>query len=112
MDTATIMNPRVRELVDAVVVRLDQSFDGMLARIVEGGVYVALAEFVGQHGDGAPVVRALHDANLIAIDGATAGRRVVRENIGGAELTGVVLSASALHGYAEWARHWQGDGAG
>ena len=69
LDTSKISNPRTRGLVDAVVARLDQSFDSMLARIVQTGVFVALTEFVGEHGDGATVVRSLHEAQLLASDG-------------------------------------------
>ena len=107
LDTSNISNPRVRELVDSVVARLDQAFDSMLTRIVKAGVFVALIEFVGEHGDGASVVRALHEAQLLATNGATADRRVVSESIEGADLRGVVLRASAFVGYADWTRRWQ-----
>lgn len=107
LDTSKISNPRVREVVDSVVARLDQAFDSMLARIVKAGVFVALTEFVGEHGDGASVVRALHEAQLLATDGATADRRVVSERMEGADLRGVVLRASAFIGYADWSRRWQ-----
>jgi hypothetical protein len=106
LDTLKISNPRVRELVDAVVARLDQSFDSMLARIVQTGVFVALTEFVGEHGDAATVVRALHEAHLLASDG-TGGRRVVIESMEGANLRGVVLRASAFVGYVDWTHRWQ-----
>ena len=106
-DTSQITNPRTRQLVDGVIARLDQSFDSMLSRVVDGGVYVALAEFVGQHGDGAAMVRALHDAGLLAICDATAARRrVTSEELEGVQVMGVVLRASALQGYAEWMRRW------
>lgn len=107
LDTSKITNPRLRELVDAAVIRLDQSFDSMLARVVQGGVFVALVEFVGQQGDGASVVRALHDAQLLAPDDATPGRRVISERIEGVDITGVVLRESALDGYADWKKQWQ-----
>lgn len=107
LDTSKISNPRVRELVDAAVARLDQSFDSMLARIVQTGVFVALTEFVGEHGDGASVVRALHESQLLASDGATGGRRVVIGSMEGADLRGVVLRASAFVGYADWTHRWQ-----
>jgi conjugal transfer pilus assembly protein TraI len=110
LDTSSITNPRIRELVDGVFVRLDQSFDSMLSRVVPDGVFVALVEFVGQHGDGASVVRALHDARLLAIDDATPDRRVVSEKIEGVDVVGVVLQASALSGYADWKARWQDDG--
>jgi len=109
LDTSKITNPRVREVVDSVVARLEQSFDSMLSRIVRGGVFVALAEFVGQHGDGAPVVRALHEAQLLAIDDTTPDQRVVSEKIEGVDVIGVVLRASVLPGYAEWKNRWQDD---
>jgi hypothetical protein len=107
VDTSKITNPRIREVVDGVITRLDHSFNRMQSSIVDGGVFVALAEFVGQHGDGAAVVRSLHDAGLLAIDDVTASRRVIRKKIEGVEVIGVVLSASALQGYVEWKRRWQ-----
>ena len=107
LDTSKISNPRVRALVDAAVARLDQSFDSMLARIVQTGVFIALTEFVGEHGDGATVVRALHEAQLLASDAAAGGRRVVIESMEGADLRGVVLRASAFVGYADWTHRWQ-----
>lgn len=109
LDTSKITNPCLRELVGAAVVRLDQSFDSMLARIVQGGVFVALIEFVGQQGDGAAVVRALHDAQLLAPDDTVPGRRVISERIEGADITGVVLRESALDGYTDWKKRWQDD---
>lgn len=109
LDTSKIANPRLRELVDAAVIRLDQSFDSMLARVVQGGVFIALVEFVGQQGDGASVVRALHDAQLLAPDDAAPGRRVVSERIEGVDINGVVLRESALDGYADWKKRWQDD---
>jgi conjugal transfer pilus assembly protein TraI len=112
LDTSKIANPRLRELVDAAVVRLDQSFDSMLARVVRGGVLVALVEFVGRQGDGASVVRALHDAQLLAPDDAAPGRRVVSERIEGFDITGVVLRESALEGYADWKKRWQDNNVG
>ena len=109
LDTSRITNPRTREIVDQVAARLDHSFDSMLAKTVSGGVFVALAEFVGQHGDGGAVVRALHEAQLLANDGATPDRRVVSEMIEGVELMGVVLRASAFVGYSDWTDRWQAD---
>ena len=109
LDTSRITNPRTRETVDQVAARLDHSFDSMLAKTVSGGVFVALAEFVGQHGDGGAVVRALHEAQLLANDGATPDRRVVSERMEGVELMGVVLRASAFVGYSDWTDRWQAD---
>ena len=109
LDTSRIANPRIRDAVDQVVVRLDQSFDSMLAKLVPGGVFVALTEFVGQHGEGAAVVRALHEAQLLACVGATSDRRVSRQSIEGDEQTGVVLHSSAFVGYPEWEVRWQAD---
>jgi len=106
LDTSRITNPRIRDAVDQVVARLDHSFDSMLARPVAAGVFVALTEFVGQHGDGAAVVRALHEAQLLACDGTTLDRRVVRERMEGAEQMGVVLRATAFVGYSDWAGRW------
>src|SRR5207247_11158778 len=94
-------------LIDGVVTRLEQSFDTMLSKIVSTGVFVALSEFVGQHGDGASIVRSLHDAGLLAVDASTSSRRVHTEKIEGVDVVGVVLPAEAFQGYAEWARRWQ-----
>lgn len=102
LDTSKISNPRLRQAVDQVVDRLDQSFDSMLAKLVPGGVFVALTEFVDQHGDGAAVVRALHEAALLACDSATLDRRVTSQRVDGEEQTGVVLRSSAFVGYADW----------
>lgn len=102
LDTSRITNPRIREAVDQVVARLDQSFESMLAKLVPGGVFVALTEFVGQHGDGAAVVRALHEAQLLACDGAALDCRVTRQRVDGADQVGVVLRSSNLVGYAAW----------
>lgn len=110
VDTSKIMNPRIRELVDAVVARLDQSFDSMLARIAHGGIFIALTEFVGQRGDGSSIVRAVHDAGMLAVDDAAPARRVVSEKIEGVDVVGIVLRASVLGGYAEWKRRWQDNG--
>ena len=107
LDTSRITNPRIREAVDEVVARLNQSFDSMLAKLVPAGVFVALTEFVGQRGDGAAVVRALHEAKLLACDGATLDRRITRQRMEGAEQTGVVLHSRAFVGYAEWEDRWQ-----
>jgi len=109
LDTSRITNPRTRETVDQVVARLDHSFDSMLAKTGSGGVFVALAEFVGQHGDRGAVVRALHEAQLLASDGATPDRRVVSERMEGVELMGVVLRASAFGGFSDWIDRWQTD---
>ncbi|WP_140627768.1 TraI domain-containing protein [Methylibium rhizosphaerae] len=109
LDTSRISNPRMREAVDQVVARLDHSFDSMLAKTASGGVFVALAEFVGQHGDGGAIVRALHEAQLLASDGATPDRRVVSERMEGLELMGVVLRASAFVGYSDWLHRWKAD---
>jgi hypothetical protein len=106
LDTSRITNPRIREAVDRVVARLDQSLDSMLAKLVPGGVFVALTEFVGQHGDGAAVVRALHEAQLLACNGPTLDRRVSRQRMKGAEQTGVVVRSSAFVGYADWEDRW------
>jgi conjugal transfer pilus assembly protein TraI len=111
LDTSKIVNLRSRALVDDVVSRLEQSFDTMLSKIVTTGVFVALTEFAGQHGDGASIVRALHDAGLIAVDKSTPSRRVHTEKIEGVDVEGIVLPAEAFHGYAKWVCRWQ-DGAG
>jgi hypothetical protein len=102
LDTSKITNPRIREAVDQVVTRLDQSFDSMLAKLVPGGIFVALTEFASQHGDGAAVVRALHEAQLLACDGAALDCRVTRQSVAGADQVGVVLRSSAFVGYAAW----------
>lgn len=109
LDTSRITNPRTREAVDQVVARLDHSFDTMLAKTVGNGVFVALAEFVAQHGDGGAVVRALHEAQLLASDGATPDRRVVNERMEGVDMAGVVLRATAFVGYSDWTDRWQAD---
>lgn len=109
LDTSRISNPRMREAIDQVVARLDHSFDSMLAKTASDGVFVALAEFVGQHGDGGAVVRALHEAQLLASDDATRDRRVVSETMEGVDLIGVVLRASAFVGYSGWIRRWKAD---
>ena len=111
LDTSRITNPRIREAVDQVVARLEQSFDSMLAKLVPGGVFVALTEFVGQHGDGAAVVRALYEAQILACEGAALDCRVTRQRIGGAEHVGVVLRSSALVGYADWEGRWHAEHA-
>jgi hypothetical protein len=110
LDTSKIANSRSRALVDGVVSRLEQSFDTMLSKTVSAGVFVALTEFVGQHGDGASIVRALHDAGLLAVDESTPSRRVHTEKIEGVDVAGIVLPAKAFHGYAEWVRRWQEEG--
>jgi conjugal transfer pilus assembly protein TraI len=102
LDTTRISNARTREAIEQVVARLDGSFDTMLAKIVSGGVFVALTEFVGQGGDGAAVVRALHEAQLLACDGTGRDKRVVGETFEGAECLGVVLRSAAFVGYADW----------
>ena len=107
LDTSRITNPRIREAVDQVVARVDQSFDSMLAKLVPGGVFVALTEFVGQHGDGAAVVRALHEAQLLACEGAALDCRVTKQSVGGADQAGVVLRSIAFVGYADWEDRWQ-----
>ncbi len=109
LDTSMIANPRTRDAVDQVVARLERSFDRMLAKRVSGGVFVALTELTGQHGDAGAIVRGLHDAQLLASDGATPDRRVVSERMEGVDLAGVVLRASAFRGYADWADRWDGD---
>jgi conjugal transfer pilus assembly protein TraI len=111
LDTSRITNPRTREAIDQVVARLDHSFDSMLAKPVNAGVFVALTEFVGRHGDGASVVRALYEAQLLACDGSTADRRVTREVLEGTEQAGVVLRATAFTGYAAWAGRWRAEQA-
>ena len=112
LDTSGITNPRSRELVDAVVARLNDTFDTMLARAQDGGVFVALTEFVGEHGDGASIVRALHDAGLLAIDQGAPDRRVHIQWIEGTDVAGVVVAAQALAGYSDWLARWQDDGRG
>jgi hypothetical protein len=68
----------------------------MLSKIVSTGVFVALSEFVGQHGDGASIVRSLHDAGLLAVDASTASRRVHTEKIEGVDVVGVVLPCGGV----------------
>lgn len=109
LDTSRISNPRIREQVDDVVNRLEGSFDTMLSRIVPGGIFVALQEFVGQHADGAAVVRAAHEAGLLALDAKSAARRVSTERMEGTEVVGIVLPKDAFEGYAEWVARWQAD---
>jgi conjugal transfer pilus assembly protein TraI len=111
LDNSRITNPRIREAVDQVVARLDQSFDSMLAKLVPGGVFVALTEFVGQHGDGAAVVRALHEAQLLACNGAALDCRVTRQKVDGADRVGVVLCSTAFVGYADWEGRWHAEHA-
>lgn len=107
LDTSRITNPRVREQVEDVVHRLEGSFDTMLSRIVPGGIFVALEEFVGPHSDGAAVVRAAHEAGLLAIETSTASRRVSTERIEGTDVAGIILSAEAFRGYSVWVARWQ-----
>jgi hypothetical protein len=109
LDSSRIVNQRSRQLVDEVVRRLEQGFDTMLSKIVPAGVFIALTEFVGQLDDGASIVRALHDAGLLAIDKSAPNRRVHSEWIEGADVAGIVLSAAAFHGYPEWVAGWQED---
>jgi conjugal transfer pilus assembly protein TraI len=106
LDTSRILNPRSRELVDSVVTRLEHSFDKMLAKLVPDGVFVALAEFVGQHGDGASIVRALQEAELLAIPTGPSRRPVRIERMEAADVAGIVLAAGALQGYGEWVARW------
>ena len=112
LDTSSITNPRSRELVDAVVAKLNDAFDTMLARVQDGGVFVALTEFVGEYGDGASIVRALHDARLLAVDKGAPDRRVQIQRIEGTDMPGIVLAAQALDGYSDWLARWQDDGPG
>ncbi|CAG1018618.1 hypothetical protein BURC_03416 [Burkholderiaceae bacterium] len=107
LDTSRITNPRVREQVEDVVHRLEGSFDTMLSRIVPGGIFVALEEFVGPHSDGAAVVRAAHEAGLLAIDASTASRRVSTERIEGTDVAGIILSAEAFRGHSDWVARGQ-----
>jgi conjugal transfer pilus assembly protein TraI len=106
LDTSRVVNPRSRELIDDVVVRLDSAFDKMLAKTTQGGIFVALSEFIGDGGDAAPIVRALHDAGLLA-SRESGSRRISTERMEGADVTGIVLREEAFDGYASWTSRWQ-----
>jgi len=110
LDTSKIANPRTRELIDDVVKRLEHQFDSMIAKIMPGGVFVALTEFVGLHGDGAQIVRCLHDAGLLAVHKDSPHRRAWTETIDGIDVSGVVLPHEAIDGYPEWAARWRSHG--
>lgn len=107
LDTALIANVRVRQAVEAVVERLDQGFDTMLARLVSDGVFIALTEFGNDHIDHGAIVRALHDTGLLASDNTTPSRRVRSEVIEGTAYPGIVLHPHRLTGYAPWRMRWQ-----
>lgn len=109
LDTSGIANSRQRQLVDAVIDRLEDNFDTMLARITPEGIFIANREFVGQDGDAAAIVRTLHTAGFLAVDKTAPGRRVRVEWIEAAEVPGVVLSAQAFVGYTAWVSRWMED---
>ncbi len=106
VDTSGIANVRIRQCIDAITERLNQRFDSMLARHVAHGLFVALAEFDHLADDHGAIVRALHDAGLLATDGATPSRKVCSEVIEGRSYPGIVLRCDRLQGHAEWQRRW------